>query len=96
MSERWIASQEVTHWIDASVDKKDCDLWYMIEDLKQALLDTTMIQVDLDAEEYDAQIKTLQKVNAAIVHALRNLKDLYEEVEDQIIPTNQKKGGVQQ
>lgn len=59
MSNRWIASQEVTHWIDASVDKKDCDLWYMIEDLKQALLDTTMIQVDLDAEEYDAQIKTL-------------------------------------
>ena len=54
-----------------------------------------MIQVDLDAEEYDVQIKTLQKVNAAIVHALRNLKDLYEEVEDQIIPTNPKKGGEQ-
>ena len=94
MSNRWIASQEVTCWINAYVDKTDCDLWYMIEDLKQALLDTTMIQVDLDAEEYDVQIKTLQKVNAAIVHSLRNLKNLYEEVEDQIIPTNQKKGGV--
>lgn len=93
MSNRWIASQEVTCWIDANVDKTDCDLWYMIEDLKQALLDTTMIQVDLDTDEYDDHIKTLQKVNAAIVHALRNLKDLYEEVEDQIIPKNPKKGG---
>lgn len=93
MSKRLIASEEVTKWIIAFVDKTDCDLWYMIEDLKQALLDTTMIQVDLDAEEYADQIKTLQKVNAAIVHALRNLKDLYEEVEDQIIPTNPKKGG---
>lgn len=95
MTKRLIASEEVANWINAYVDKTDCDLWYMIEDLKQALLDTTMIQVDLDADEYDDQIKTLQKVNAAIVHALRNLKDLYEEVEDQIIPTNQKKGGEQ-
>lgn len=95
MSTRLIASQEVMNWIDASTSKEDCDLCYMINDLKQALIDTAMLQVDID-EDDNGQLKRLQSVNAAIVHALRNLNSLYEEVEDQIIPSKEKKGGATQ
>ena len=72
MSKRLIASVEVTNWIYANTCKEDCDLFYMINDLKQALIDTAMLQVDI-VEDDDGQLKRLQSVNAAIVHALRNL-----------------------
>ena len=91
MSKKLIASEEVSLWIEANFDKKDCDLWYMIRDLKQALLDAAMLQVDIDEEEKE-QIKTVQTISAAIVHALRNLNSVYEELEDEIVPTHQKGG----
>lgn len=94
MSKRLIASQEVAYWIEANVGKEDCDLWYMIEDLKKALLDAAMLQVDIDKEE-TKQIKTVQSISAAVVHALRNLNSLYEELEDEIVPKHPK-GGAQQ
>lgn len=94
MSKKMIASEKVALWIDAGVGKEDCDLWYMIKDLKQALLDAAMLQVDIDEEE-EEQIKTVQSISAAIVHALRNLTSLYEELEDEIIPRHPKGGATQ-
>jgi hypothetical protein len=94
MSKKMIASEKVALWIGAGVSKEDCDLWYMIKDLKQALLDVAMLQVDIDEEE-EEQIKTVQSISAAIVHALRNLNGLYEELEDEIVPTHWKGGETQ-
>lgn len=91
MSKTLIASEAVAGWLITGVDKKDCDLWYMIMDLKQALLDAAMLQVDIDEDEKE-QLKTLQTISAAIVHALRNLSELYDEVKDQIV-VNAPKGG---
>lgn len=94
MSKKLIASEKVSLWIEANFDKNDCDLWYMIVDLKKALLDAAMLQVDIDKDETE-QIKTVQSISAAIVHALRNLNGLYEELEDEIVPTHWKGGETQ-
>ena len=90
MSETMIATIAVRKWMMAGVTKEDCDLHYVIEHLESAILDASRLEVELD-DEYDDWLKLLRNIKMAMFHAMDNFTSLYNEVEDQIVPTHPNK-----
>lgn len=89
MSKMMLASQVLAEWVKTYTVKEESLLFGLIEELKRAVVTVTMLQVSIDDADDE---KSLQGVNVALIHALRNMTNLYEEVADQIVPTSQKGG----
>lgn len=81
MSKKMIASSVLAEWVRVLTTPEETFLYGMIEELKKAVVDVTMLQVTIDDADDE---KTLQGVNVVLIHALRNMNNLYDEVKDQM------------
>ena len=81
MSKKMIASSVLAEWVGVWTTPEETFLYVMIEELKKAVVDVTMLQVAIDDADDE---KTLQGVNVVLIHALRNMNNLYNEVKDQM------------
>lgn len=81
MSKKMIASSVLAEWVRVWTTPEETFLYGMIEELKKAVVDVTMLQVTIDDADDE---KTLQGVNVVLIHALRNMNNLYDEVKDQM------------
>lgn len=91
MSKLMLSSSVLLKWIETpDGDKEYSDLFLMIDGLKDSILNVVKVQSSLGFADRNTQI--LQEVNGNIAAAVRNLEDLFEEMEDQFESAIQKGG----
>ncbi len=78
MSKLLTDSETLMYWLKAGVSADDCQLCYMIKNLKQAIVDIAILQPDVDEQ----QVETLRSVNETIVTILRDLQSLKSDFQD--------------
>ena len=91
MSKLMIGSSVLREWIEApDGDKEYTDLYIMIDGLKDSILEVVKVQASLGYSNDD--VEKLQKVNEIMVGVVESLEELFNEVQDQIVPYTQKGG----
>ena len=85
MSKLMVGSSVLREWIEApDGDKEYTDLYIMIDGLKDSILEVVKVQALLGYSNDD--VEKLQKVNEIMVGVVESLEELFNEVQDQIIP----------
>ena len=85
MSKLMVGSSVLREWIEApDGDKEYTDLYIMIDGLKDSILEVVKVQASLGYSNDD--VEKLQKVNEIMVGVVESLEELFNEVQDQIIP----------
>lgn len=91
MSKLMVGSSVLREWIEApDGDKEYTDLYIMIDGLKDSILEVVKVQASLGYSNDD--VEKLQKVNEIMVGVVESLEELFNEVQDQIVPYTQKGG----
>lgn len=89
MSKLMVGSSVLREWIEApDGDKEYTDLYIMIDGLKDSILEVVKVQASLGYSNDD--VKKLQKVNEIMVGVVESLEELFNEVQDQIVPLARK------
>ena len=89
MSKLMLSSSVLLKWIEApNGDKEYSDLYIMIDGLKDSILEVVKVQDSLGYSNDD--VEKLQKVNEIMVGVVESLEELFNEVQDQIVPLARK------
>ena len=89
MSRLMLSSSVLLKWIETpDGDKEYSDLFLMIDGLKDSILNVVKVQSSLGYSNDD--VEKLQKVNETMVGVVESLEELFNEVQDQIVPLARK------
>ena len=92
MSKLMVSSSVLRELIKTcSGEKEETELYNHIDSLKDAIIDIVKVQASLGL---DARTQSLMRVNESLAVLVTRLESLLEEVEDQIVPL-QERGGAE-